>query len=334
MSDKHLINGVELEVTEEMSNLLKATASDDLAVAQEHREALAQVVRGAWKAGVLEPDLLGDIFSRIALAAGSDAKFPFDFYAPGLEGRFKAIVMPKEGAVPDRVIEGDEIYVPTYKIYSSISWSLDYARDARWDVVARAIEVYTNAFVRKLNDDGWHVILQAASTNSVINDAGASSGVFTKKLLLDMMTGIKRLTGGRNSRLTDLYISPEVLADIRNFDNTALDDLTLRNLLTSGEDVIPSLYGVRLHEMQELGVGQEYQDYLENTIGASLAASDDEFVVGWDGMHRDSFVMPIRETMKMFDDPTLHRKAKAGVYGWMEIGFAALDTRRALLGSL
>jgi hypothetical protein len=44
--------------------------------------------------------------------------------------------------------------------------------------------------------------------------------------------------------------------------------------------------------------------------------------------------MPVREEMQMFDDPTLHRSAKAGVYGWMEIGFAALDTRRAVLGQL
>jgi len=43
--------------------------------------------------------------------------------------------------------------------------------------------------------------------------------------------------------------------------------------------------------------------------------------------------MPIREDMQMFDDPTLHRSGQAGVYGWMELGFAVLDTRRVILGS-
>jgi hypothetical protein len=330
------VNKTTITLNEEEKGYLKATASNNEQESTEHRQALAQVLEQAWKAGVLEPDLLGTIFSRIQLPAGVDAKFPFDFYAPGTEGRFTAFVVPKEGAIPDRIIEGDEIRVPTYKIANAISWSLDYARDARWDVIARAIEVFTNGFVRKLNDDGWHVILKCASENeqSTVQDTGAASGVFTKRLLLNLQTAIKRQTSGRNARLTDVYVSPEVLSDIRNFDNTALDDLTLRSLLVAGEDTIPSLYGVRLHELQELGFGQEYQSYIVDTLGTSLPAGDEEFVLGMDLLHRDAFVMPIREEMSMFDDPNLHRSAKAGVYGWMEIGFACLDTRRAFLGSL
>lgn len=330
------VNGTVIKLSDEQRGLLKATASNEIDISAKHRMALAQVMEKAWKAGVLEPDLLGTVFQKITLPPGVEAKFPFDFYSPDNEGSYEAFVVPKEGAIPDRVIEGDEIRVPTYKIANAISWSLDYARDARWDVVARAIEVFTNGFIRKLNDDGWHVILKAGveGTSTTVSDAAASSGVFTKKLLLNIMTGIKRRTGGRNARLTDLYLSPEALADIRNFDNTVLDDLTLRQLLVSGEDSIPSIYGVRLHEMQELGESQEYQTYLTGTLGASMAASDGEFVVGLDLLHRDAFVMPVREEMAMFDDPNLHRSAKAGVYGWMEVGFAALDTRRTILGSL
>lgn len=330
------INKYIVQLDQEEKDLLKAIGSSNEEESQEHSRALAQVLEQAWKAGVLEPDLLGNIFQRIQLPGGVDAKFPLDFYAPGTEGRFDAFAIPREGAIPDRVIDGDELRVPTFKIANSISWSLDYARDARWDVIARAIEVYTNGFIRKLNDDGWHVILKCASENgqSTVTDSAASSGVFTKKLLLDMMTSIKRQTGGRNARLTDIYVSPEVLSDIRNFDNTILDDLTLRSLLVAGEDTIPSLYGVRMHELQELGFGQEYQNYLVDTIGTSLPAGDEEFVIGLDLLHQDAFVMPIREEMEMFDDPTLHRSGKAGVYGWMELGFACLDTRRSLLGSL
>lgn len=328
------LNGVEVKLNPDVMRQVRASAETEEGATLFAR-AIAQVVQGAWKAGVLEPDLLGDIFSRVPLAPGSTAHFPLDIYAPGFEDRFRAFVMPKEGHIPDRVVDSDELYVPTYKLHSAISWGLDYVRDARWDVVARAIEIYANSFVRKLNDDGWHVILQAAAQNTVVNDTAASAGVFTKKLLLDMMVNIKRLTSGRNSRLTDLYCSPEVIADIRNFDNTVLDDVTLRELISSSEDRIPTLYGVRLHEMLEFGASQEYQTYLTGTLGASLAGGGDlEFVVGWDGSNRDSFVMPVREEMKMFDDPALHRKAKAGVYGWMEVGFAALDTRRAILGSL
>jgi hypothetical protein len=46
----------------------------------------------------------------------------------------------------------------------------------------------------------------------------------------------------------------------------------------------------------------------------------------------DSFVMPIREELQTYEDPALYRLQKAGIYGWMEHGFAVLDPRRILLG--
>jgi hypothetical protein len=320
--------------TAEQVKMLRATASSNAAEAIEHRQAFAALVEGAWKAGVLEPDTLTGIFDRIGLEAGSDAKFPFDLYSPAEQGFYKAFVCPKEGAIPDQVVEGDEIYVPTYKIANSISWSIDYARDARWDIIARALNVFANGFTQKMNDDGWHVVLKAAVTNTVISDSVATSGIFTKQLVLNLMTGIKRLTGGRNSLVTDIFVSPEGLADIRNLTNTSVDDATLRSLILTPGLEVPSLFGVKLRELQELGSKQEYQTYLTGTLSASLAGSgDNELCVALDLKNRDSFVMPVREDMKMFDDPTLHRSARAGVYGWMELGFAALDTRRAMLGS-
>lgn len=331
-----VINGQKVEVTEEHKQVLRATAGNDAQAYEMRQKAVAQVLERAWQAGVLEPDLLGNIYNRVFLPAGIEAKFPLDFYAPENEGAYVAFVLPKEGAIPDRVIEGDEVRVNTYKVGNSISWSLDYARDARWDVIARAIEVFTNGFVRKLNDDGWHVILAAADegTTSQIDDTGATAGEFSKQLLLNLMTSIKRRTGGRNSRLNDLYLSPEAINDIRNFDNTQIDEVSRRELVTAGEDTIPRLYGVRLHEMLEFGEGQEYQSFLETTLSRAHTNSKVEYCVGLDSVHRDAFVMPVREEMKMFDDDNLHRSMKAGVYGWMELGFANLDTRRAIVGQL
>lgn len=330
------VNGVQITINEQEREILRACASNDIQEASEHRQAFAQVMEKAWQAGILEPNLLGSVFQPIQLAPGVEAKFPLDFYSPDNEGAYEAIVIPRQGAVPDRVIEGDELRVGTYKIGNGISWSIDYARDARWDVVARAIEVFTNGFIRKLNDDGWHVILKAAvdSTSSTIQDTSATAGVFSKRLLLDMISNLKRRDGGRNSRLTDLYLSPEAINDIRDFSNTQLDEVSRRELIMAGEDQIPTLYGVRFHEMQELGASQEYETFITDTLGRSHTNSKVEHVVGLDLLHRDAFVMPIREEMQMFDDPTLHRSAKAGVYGWMEVGFANLDTRRAILGAL
>ena len=86
--------------------------------------------------------------------------------------------------------------------------------------------------------------------------------------------------------------------------------------------------------MLEFGAGQEYEGFITDTLGRAHDDSKVEWVIGLDSLHRDAFVMPVREEMKMFDDDNLHRSMKAGVYGGMELGFANLDTRRAIVGQL
>jgi hypothetical protein len=46
----------------------------------------------------------------------------------------------------------------------------------------------------------------------------------------------------------------------------------------------------------------------------------------------DSFVSPIRKELETYEDPALYRQQRAGLYGWIELGFSVLDSRRVLLG--
>jgi hypothetical protein len=46
----------------------------------------------------------------------------------------------------------------------------------------------------------------------------------------------------------------------------------------------------------------------------------------------DSLVMPTQGGLEVFDDPTLHRRQKAGFYCWQKQGFACLDNRSLCLG--
>ena len=43
--------------------------------------------------------------------------------------------------------------------------------------------------------------------------------------------------------------------------------------------------------------------------------------------------MPMKQQVQVFEDDTLHRHQKAGMYGWAELGFAVLDNRRVLAAS-
>jgi hypothetical protein len=230
--------------------------------------------------------------------------------------------------------------VPVYDIGSSIDYLLKYARDARWDVVGRAMEVLEGSFIKKMNDDGWHTLLAAGvDRNIVVFDSDAANNQFTKRLVSLMKTVMRRNAGGNsasNNRgiLTDLYVSPESMEDIRNWGIDQIDETTRREIYTAADGTLNRVFGVNLHDLDELGVGQEYQLFYSSVLGGSLPGSKSEIVVGLDQRKSDSFIMPVREEVQIYEDETLHRQKRAGFYGWAELGFAVLDNRRVLLGAL
>jgi hypothetical protein len=155
-----------------------------------------------------------------------------------------------------------------------------------------------------------------------------------------MQTVMRRNSGGNSAslgrgRLTDIYVSPEALEDIRNWGFDQVDETTRREIYTAatGGAPITRIFGVNLRDLDELGEGQEYQSFFVNELGGTVQASDLELVVGLDLSTRDSFVMPVKEQLQVFEDPTLHRQQRAGYYGFAELGFGVLDNRRVILGS-
>ncbi len=118
-----------------------------------------------------------------------------------------------------------------------------------------------------------------------------------------------------------------------------VDEVTRREIFVANDGTFSRIFGVVLIDLDELGEGQEYQDYYETVPadGAAndgMAAGDVELVVGLDQSKNDSFVHPVREDLQMFTDEGLHRQRRAGMYGWMSYGIAVLNNTRLLLGSL
>ena len=300
---------------------------------------LAKALEIPLRKGVMSGDILDGVYEAVRLAPGASAEFPLDFLAPGTESDFVAYTIPNHGRIPERHVEGDYVMVPTYDVGASIDFLLKYARDARWDVVGRAMDVLQGQFTKKMNDDGWHTIISAGvDRNILVYDADASAGYFSKRLVSLMKTIMRRNGGGNSSsinrgQLTDLYISPEGLEDIRNWGVDEVDDITRRELITREGGLLTRIFQVNLHDLDELGEGQEYQNYYSTDLGGTLPGSKKEIVVGLDLASNDSFVMPVRQEVQIFEDDTLHRQKRAGMYGWAEHGFAVLDNRRVLLGA-
>jgi hypothetical protein len=321
--------------------LLRKSGDADINVASAAQREFAKALELPLRKGVLVGNVLGNIFETTPVEPGSSTEYPLDLISPGLEGEHVAYTNPGHGRIPERSVEGDYVMIPTYSITSSIDYLLRYAREARWDIVGRAMQVMEAGFVKKMNDDGWHTILAAGvDRNILVYDADATAGLFTKRLVSLMQTVMRRNSGGNSAsvgrgRLTDMYLSPEALEDIRNWGLDQVDEVTRREIYTASEGAgtLTRIYGVNLHDLDELGESQEYQNFFDNDLGGSLQASDLELVVGLDQSGNDSFVMPVKQTLQVFEDPTLHRQQRAGYYGWAELGFGVLDNRRVILGS-
>jgi hypothetical protein len=197
-----------------------------------------------------------------------------------------------------------------------------------------------NGFVQKINDDAWQTLLSAGvDRNIYVYDADANTAQFTKRLVSLAKTIMRRNGGGNSSssdrgRLTDIFLSPEAMEDIRNWGVDQVDEMTRREIYVAADGAINRVFSVNLHDLDELGEGQSYQLYYANQLAGTLAAGDTEIAVGLDLSKNDSFVMPIREGLQIFEDETLHRQKRMGWYGWQEHGFAVLDNRRVLILSM
>ena len=335
------VNHEKFEPSQELTELLMRSGSAEKTQSLEASAQFAKALELPLRQGVLNGDILDGIFEPVRLADSAVPEFPLDFLAPGTESDFVAYTIPNHGYIPERHVEGDYVMVPTYDIGASIDYLLKYARDARWDVVGRAMEVLEAQFTKKMNDDGWHTILAAGvDRNIVVYDDDAANGQFSKRLVSLMKTVMRRNGGGNstsNNRgaLTDLYVSPEAMEDIRNWGVDQVDEVTRREIYTAADGSVNRVFGINLHDIDELGEGQEYQTFYSSSLnGSQPSGHNTEIVVGLDLRKRDSFVMPIRQEVQIFEDDSLHRQKRAGFYGWAEQGFAVLDNRRVLLGSL
>lgn len=326
----------------EFIELIKRSGSNNKVEAMEAQEQIAKALETPLRQGVLTGDIASNIFERIPMAPGTSTEFPLDLLGPGEESDHVAYTNPGHGRVPERTVEGDYVMIPTYSVTNAIDYLLRYAREARWDIVGRAAQVLEAGFVKKMNDDGWHTLLAAGvDRNILVYDADAAAGQFTKRLIGLLKNVMRRNAGGNSAsikrgRCTDIYLSPEGVEDVRNWGVDQLDEVSRREVYVSADDggAVSRIFGVNLHAIDELGESQEYQNYFTSQLSGSLGPSSDvELVVGLDLAANDSFVMPIKQEVTLFEDPALHRQQKAGMYGFAEIGFGVLDNRRVILGS-
>lgn len=264
----------------------KATASDE-----KLRQAFAASLSVPVLKNIPPQTSVRNIFAVDVLPSGALAEYPID-----LNDIETAIVMSRLGSVPHNLVVGDSLIVPTFEVANSVDWKLSFVRDGRFNIVERALEKLAQSFIRAEEASGWAVI--RASVDGTNTIASPSAGMLDKAAFNQFITFMNK-TGYTPS---DIYVSPNRAADIRNWTYTTLDPVTQREIFQAGG--LNQIWNVALHELRTLA---DNEAYLFDTSRYG--------------------VMPVRTELMTYDDPTAIRRLRAGVLAWEEVGFACIDKK-------
>jgi hypothetical protein len=346
----------------EMQELFRATASclenKDSAMAY---QAFAQALTVPILQEIRLRSVARELFTEEYLAPGAQAVYPVadDFEIP-------VWVLPGLGYAAQNFIEGvgEDIYIPTFTIDASAQWKLTYARDGRVDIAERAARNIARSVAEYEEESAWRVLVPAATTDFTgqgllsprsapifeVDPAAPGAGYLSKELINKMMVGMVR----NDRQLTELWVSPEDAADIREWTDTDIDPVTRREIFQAAG--LGRIWNVQLRELKHLGAVGKFNINDENSsfgIFQDSAGSFNDYsltnanvvdgngqvttagetqIYGFDTTVNDSMVMPIRAEWVTYEDPQLLRKQQQGVFGWEEIGFGLLDSRMLSMG--
>ena len=359
---------LKLKNTPEQIELVKAMGSRDTTVAREAVEAFAAFIGPVVSKVLMQAGTASAIYSDLPYDEDDNPSIPLDLWHNAGQDYVTVWTQNVAGGLPTSTVEGfSEMKVSTYRLDSAVSFLKRYARRGRLDVVSKAVERMANEVLVKQERNAWAVVLKAlAEANSTTavatgNAAGkhlvTSGSGFDLNALNSLMVLIKRLNtswaGGSTADtygLTDIFVSPEVKAQLRSFSWNPMSDNSApagKQALPDGvrEDIyraagVQSLFGVTIHELVELGKGRKYNTLFGNiynsgstsTNGPTFGANN-EIVIGFD-LTKDAFVRPVARNADsgstfsaLPDDQFVTRSEKIGFYGSLEEGRVALDGR-------
>tara|TARA_R110000851_G_scaffold328434_2_gene499059 strand:+ start:24639 stop:25778 length:1140 start_codon:yes stop_codon:yes gene_type:complete len=370
---------LKLKNTPEQVELIKAMGSKDPAVAREASEAFAAFLGPVVRQVLMQANTSAGIYTDAPYDEDDNPSYPLDLYYNEGANMVQVWSQSMAGGLPTSHISGlEEMKIATYRLDSAVSMNKRYARKARLDVVSKGVERMANEILVKQDRNAWAVILKALAEASTGGNqhllqsqstAGATPAVsqFTLEDLNDCMQRMARINesyaGGTPAEayskgITDLYVSPKVMADIRAFSYTALGGSSAGQAQTDLPDSIRSdiyraagagsIFGVNIHQLLELGPSEKYQVLLNTFTGATTYTNidgggalpvdaDDSTIVGIDNS-KGAFVRPVArgeggETFTAVPDDQFYaaRMEKLGFYGFLEEGRVCLDSR-AIVG--
>jgi len=366
---------LKLKNTPEQVELVKAIGSRDQTVAREASEAFATFLGPVIQKVLLSAGTASAIFSDSEYDEDDSPSYPVDLYYGEGAGHVTTWSQTMAGGLPSSLVTGmQEIKIATYRLDTAVSFLKRYARRARLDIVSKALERMAQEMLIKQERNAWAVVMKALvdantpTSGSATNKLHvlAKAGSFGIDKFNQLMTLAKRINESWSGNtavapysngITDMYVSPEIMQDVRAFAynplNTtgkvagmdhkeSLPDSVREEVYRSAG--MSSIYGVNLIELTELGVNKKYNKLFDslNTSASTphtFTQGSDEVLVGLDNS-RGAFIRPVARQhdsggtfSALPDDQWVTRSEKTGFYGFLEEGRLCIDAR-AVMGMI
>lgn len=368
---------LKLKNTPEQIELIKAIGSRNPAVSREASESFAAFLGPVIQKVLMSAGTASQVYTDAEYDEDDSPSYPLDLYYGQADNHVSVWSQNVAGGLPTSQIEGmQELKISTYRLDSAVSFNKQYARKARLDVLSAAIERMANEVLIKQERNAWAVILKALAEARTTPKGGSALkhvlgagtvGAFVLQDLSRLMTRAKRLNESYSGNtavapysngITHLYLSPEMKEKVRAFafnplrtdaaatvnNSQAIPDSVREQIFRSAGS--EELFGVKLVELIELGIGKKYNTLFGTFGEASVpgggdadestgyAAADDEILVGID-QSRGAFIRPVARqaesggtfTSLPDDQFAVNRVDKVGFYGFLEEGRVCIDSR-------
>jgi hypothetical protein len=358
---------IKFERTKEQLELVKAMASANRQEAYEAQQALAAFVGPVLSEVINTAPTLSNVFTQFTFNFDDNPSLPIDlFYDITDEDYIKVYSQSMPGGLPSNTVvpTASEMKVATYTLDSAYNFDRRYAAKSRLDVVAKVFARMGQEVLLKQERTSANVILGTLADNAseqLINSVTTTNSVLLPADFNNLIVKAKRVNtswtkgtpANRVGGVTDLWMSPERMADLRAMAYNPINNVSNDQQPAAGEDSglaapdsiraqlfngagIPTFYGFTLHEINELGVGQRYTKVFDSLYGGTFTSTDD-LILGIDmsseGLIRAVAADPESNTQIQLevDDQFVSRQRKIGYYMSLEEGRMVLD-RRTIFG--
>jgi len=170
-----------------------------------------------------------------------------------------ATVISRRGGVPDQIVEGEEILVPTFEIAAHPTVKLSEIKARRFYIVDRA-QIKAKEAIQKEEDTNIFAALLAAATSSgnVVDNFGTLS-------VASLNTAFRYIET-HDLVATKIIMHATQFASVRAFGKTFYDEATQREIITTG--LYGHLYTADIHVSSRMPVDVVLVIASPDTVGA------------------------------------------------------------------